>query len=237
MVIDPISFIFLAVTATSLAIILLVVVIVHVQLLQRSHKTEEANFKLRGELSQKPLELLAQAHERALSIIDKANKEANQLLAETATFEDQSKIELKESLAAAERLQQEAFQKAASELEEAYKSSLAEAKNDSIKAISSMTKDIEEDAIAEFKDFTTALEKETIQAEKIAKEKIDERYLELEKEVEAYKIEKFKKVDEDIYRILYRVSELVLSQSIPIDRHKELVLESLEEAKKEQVFQ
>jgi hypothetical protein len=237
MSIDPISFIFLAITACSLAVILLVVVLMYVQTLKRSRQAEEANSNLRSELTQQPLELLAQAHEKALTIIGKANKEANDILAGTTTFEEEAKGSLKESLAAAERLQEEAFQKASQELQGAYQASLAEAKNESIKVLGSITKDIEEDAIAEFKDFTSALEKETIHAEKIAKEKIDEKYLELEKEVEAYKLERYKKMDEEIYKILYKVSELVLSQSIPIDQHKQLVLESLEEAKKEQVFQ
>lgn len=56
------------------------------------------------------------------------------------------------------------------------------------------------------------------------------------KDLEEYKKQKYQKVDEDIYKILYRVSEMVLNQGISYDKHKELVIEALETAKKEQVF-
>ena len=100
-----------------------------------------------------------------------------------------------------------------------------------------MTKDIESDVLADFNEFRASLEKETINSEKFVKEKIDEEYLILQKELEGYKKEQYRKIDQDIYKILYRVSEMVMSQGIPFDKHKQLVLEALDRAKKEQVFQ
>jgi hypothetical protein len=237
MAIDPISLIFLALTAAILAIILLIVVVAYVQSLQKLHKIEETNAHLQNQLNENPIKLSQEAHSKALQIIDQANKEATAILSHTKEYQEHSESSLKDALTSVENLQKEAFQKASQELQTAYSSSLTEAKNEGIKLLGSLTKDIESDAVAEFKDFTAALEKETINAEKIAKQKIDEEYLDLKKELEAYKEERMQKLNEDIYKILYKVSELILSQGISFDRHKQLVIEALEEAKKEQIFQ
>jgi hypothetical protein len=58
----------------------------------------------------------------------------------------------------------------------------------------------------------------------------------LEKEVEAYKQERLKEVDRTANIIIQKVSQKVLNKSIPLEDHNNLIIESLEKAKKEGVF-
>ena len=119
----------------------------------------------------------------------------------------------------------------------AYQNLITQIQEEDINTLKTMTKDIESDVLADFKEFRDVLEKETINSEKVVKEKIDEEYLALEKDLNEYKQKKYQKIDDDIYKILYRVSEMVLNEGIAYDKHKELVMDALETAKKEQVFQ
>ncbi len=236
MLIDPITLIFLALAVAVLASILLILTLAYTRNAQKLHQAEELNNHLQNQLSEKPVKLLESAHEKAQEIIEQANRHATEILASSKTYEDNSNFALKEKLVDLEKQQEAVFNKASAEMKTAYQNLLTQIQEEDINTLKTMTKNIESDILSDFKEFRDSLEKETINSEKVVKEKIDEEYLEIEKELEDYKKQKYAQIDEDIYKILNRVSEMVLSQGISFDKHKQLVLEALETAKKEQVF-
>jgi hypothetical protein len=233
---DPILLIFLAVAIAVLAFVLLMLGIAYSKLSHKVHETAELNRHLQNQLAEKPTKLLESAHEKAQEIISQANAHANEILASSKAYENTSNVALKEKLDQLEKDQAAVFASASQEMKTAYQDLLSQIQEQDMNTLKSMTKDIQEDVLADFKEFRETLEKETINSEKVVKEKIDEEYLVIEKELQDYKRQKYQKIDEDIYKILYRVSEMVLSQGITFDTHKQLVLEALETAKKEQVF-
>lgn len=237
MLIDPISLIFLTLAVTVLAVVLFFLARAYTRNAERLHETEKINAHLQNQLSEKPIKLLEQAHEQAQEIMNQANKKASEILASSKNYEDNSSQVLREKLAELEKQQSLIFTKASEDMKIAYQNMITQIQEKDINTLKTMTKDIESDVIADFKEFRDVLEKETINSEKVVKEKIDEDYLAMEKDLDEYKKAKYQKIDDDIYKILYRVSELVLNQGINYDKHKELVLEALETAKKEQVFQ
>ena len=236
MIVEPISLVFFGASAATLAFALLVMAVSYTKNAHKLMQTEDVNRHLQNQLTEKPVKLLEQAHEQAQEIIQQANRHANDILASTKTYEDSSNANIKQKLADLEKQQEEVFNNASLEMKTAYQNMLTQIQEEDITTLKAMTKDIESDILSDFKEFRGSLEKETINSEKVVKEKIDEEYLEIEKELQEYKQKKYEQVDEDIYKILYRVSEMVLSQGITFDKHKQLVLEALETAKKEQVF-
>ncbi|HVA96345.1 MAG TPA: hypothetical protein VND99_01700 [Candidatus Acidoferrales bacterium] len=237
MLIDPLSLIFLTVAVTVLAIVLFFLARAYTRSAEKLHEMDKVTNQLQNQLAEKPIKLLEQAHQQAQEIIDKANKEASEILASTKGYEDNSNKALKAKLVELEQQQAAVFAKASEDMKIAYQNMITQIQEQDINTLKTMTKDIESDVIADFKEFRDVLEKETINSEKVVKEKIDEEYLAMEKDLEDYKKQKYQKIDDDIYKILYRVSEMVLNQGITYDKHKELVIEALETAKKEQVFQ
>lgn len=201
------------------------------------HETQKANAQLQAQLSEKPIKLLERAHEQAQEIMNQANQKASEIIASSKAYEGTSNQALKDKLTELEKQQASVFTKASEDMKLAYQDMITQIQEQDINTLKSMTKDIESDVLADFKEFRDVLEKETINSEKVVKEKIDEEYLVLQKDLEEYKRQKYQKVDDDIYKILYRVSEMVLNEGIQYDKHKELVLDALETAKKEQVFQ
>ena len=218
MIIDPIAIIFFTVTVSVLAGVIFFLARSYAKTAEKLHDLEEA-------------------HHKSQEIIDQANKQANEILASSKVYENNSNQALKDKLAMLEKQQEGVFSKASEDMKVAYQNMITQIQEQDLNTLKSMTKDIESDVIADFKEFRDVLEKETINSEKIVKGKIDEEYLTMQKDLDEYKKKKYQKVDEDIYKILYRVSEMVLNQGISYDKHKELVIEALETAKKEQVFQ
>jgi hypothetical protein len=236
MLIDPLSLLFLIVAVVVLAGVLVFLVRSYTRSEQQLHEIQKANNELQTRLSEQPVKLLEQAHEQAQGIITAANKQASEILAGSKTYEDNSSKAMKEKLSELEKQQSEVFVKASENMKIAYQNMITQIQEQDINTLKNMTKDIQSDVLADFKEFRDDLEKETLNSEKIAKEKIDEEYLAMQKDLDEYKKQKYQKIDEDIYKILYRVSEMVLNQGISYDKHKELVIEALETAKKEQVF-
>jgi|GEM_PF-1835907 len=58
----------------------------------------------------------------------------------------------------------------------------------------------------------------------------------LEKEVEAYKQSRLKQTEQTVARIVQKVSQDILNKSLSLEDHQNLLIESLEKAKKEGIF-
>jgi hypothetical protein len=237
MLIDPLAIIFFTLTVSVLAGVIFFLAREYSKTSQRLHELEKANNNIQSQLSQQPVKLLEEAHQKAQEIIELANKQATEILASSKVYENNSNQALKDKLSMLEKQQENVFTKASDDMKVAYQNMITQIQEQDINTLKTMTKEIESDVAADFKEFRDILEKETINSEKIVKEKIDEEYLSIEKDLENYKKQKYQKIDEDIYKILYRVSEMVLNEGISYDKHKELVIDALETAKKEQVFQ
>lgn len=237
MTIDPIAVTFFTVTVCVLAGVIFFLARSYAKTAEKLHELQKTTNDMQNQLAQQPTKLLEEAHQKAQEIITEANKQATEILASSKVYEDNSNQELKGKLAMLEKQQESVFTKASQDMKIAYQNMITQIQENDINTLKNMTKDIESDVVADFKEFRDVLEKGTINSEKIVKEKIDEEYLTMEKDLEEYKKQKYQKIDEDIYKILYRVSEMVLNQGISYDKHKELVIDALVTAKKEQVFQ
>ena len=106
-------------------------------------------------------------------------------------------------------------------------------KDQDINLFSTITKTIEKDVAQEMQTFRAVLEKETVSSQKIIETKLQEQYATVGKEVQEYKIQQMTKVDNHIIELVQKTTTLALGKSLSIENHQELVLEALEEAKKQ----
>jgi len=99
-----------------------------------------------------------------------------------------------------------------------------------------VSKEIEKGVEAQAKDYQKILEIETVGAEKVVAAKIEEGYIKAEKDVEVYKQKLMDKAREEIVVIIAEASQELLGKTITIDDQTELIMQALEEAKKQHVF-
>ena len=88
----------------------------------------------------------------------------------------------------------------------------------------------------EVKNFKESMEDLTSSSEKLVQKKIDSDYFHVKKEIQNYKKNALQKIDQGIYAILERISNLVLGKALSLSEHEDLIEKSLEKAKKEGVF-
>ena len=69
-----------------------------------------------------------------------------------------------------------------------------------------------------------------------ATESINQKIVQTEKNIEDYKKEKLKELDQKIYQIIGEVAKKTIGKAIDISSHEQLVMEALEKAKKEKIL-
>lgn len=68
------------------------------------------------------------------------------------------------------------------------------------------------------------------------KQRADEDYSKVKQELEEYKKERLKEIDENIYELLLSVSKETIGKTLSLEDHQELIIKALEDAKKEKVL-
>lgn len=84
--------------------------------------------------------------------------------------------------------------------------------------------------------FRQALEMETTKGQKLVTDKLAAEYDQVIKQVVDYKKEKLALADAEVNKIVHEVFEKIAGKLIPVSQQQELVMQALEEAKKDHVF-
>ena len=180
--------------------------------------------------------LLDEARVKATQIIDSANNKALDIISKVTLSANASSESFRENLSRTSFAQIKEFEKASSDFTALYFQILQDLKTKNIEVFQNVSKDIEINTAAEMKNFKESMQKLTILSQTEIKKKIDIDYEALKTEIENYKNAKLQKVDQEIYELLEKVSELVLGKALSLSEHEDLIEKSLEKAKKEGVF-
>jgi len=175
-------------------------------------------------------------HKKEAEILEEARQKAAKIIADAHLVDDNAQNEVQEQLKTLSLNKIKDFEKTSTDLFRVYKQELEDLKLNTLKIVNNITKDIENDTIKELKDFKEILKKETYASQKIVEQKIEQQYAETEKEIEAYKEDRIKKVEDEIYNILQNVSKLVLGKAISLQDHEQLVIDALNKIKEEKVL-
>ena len=223
MTITPIIFFGMVATIFILSIALVAVVFYFSKVIKKQHDKNDM-----GDLSE--------THQKAAKIIDEANNRALDIINKTNLSTDIASDNFNQEVKRIASLQIKEFEKATSDFLKLYTQVLQDLKSKNIEVFQNVSKDIEVNTIGEIKNFIESMEALTVSSEKLVKKKIDTDYLTIKKEIENYREEELKKIDQEIYRLLEKVSKLVLGKALSLSEHEDLIEKSLEKAKKEGVF-
>lgn len=202
--------------------------------LQREKERSQETIK--AEAYEKATRILEKAKKESLKLISDSNNEAQKILGEAHELSDESKKVLEDGLQSISQRQHQALEKTSNDLLAYYKGIVDQQKQSSLDTLSRVSKDMEEKILEEVDDFGEVLRKETVETQKQVEQKISRKYEDLEKELESYREKQLKKIDERVFELIARVTKLVLGRAISLEEHQSMVLEALEEAKKEGVF-
>jgi len=173
---------------------------------------------------------------RAAKMIDDANNKALDIINKANLSGADASENFNQEIVRIASTQIKEFEKTTSEFTKLYSQVLSDLKIKNIEVFQNVSKDIETDTMAEIKNFRDSVEKLTVSSQKLVKEKIGIDFAEVEKEIENYKAEELKKIDDKIYTLLEKVAKEVLGKALSLSEHENLITKALEKAKKESVF-
>lgn len=189
------------------------------------------NAYLKNQDTAKTEEILSEAHDRAIIIIDEANKKAASLLTESQTLSNTASDTLEKKLDQAADMNAQEMKKASEQLLNLYKDALQKIGSEDIKNATNISRDIDSITEKQLGQFTDVLAKETINSEKMVEEKINKQYQAIETELQAYKDRRLKDVDDNILQIIQSVTEVVLQKQLSIEEQEQLVYDALTKMK------
>jgi hypothetical protein len=182
---------------------------------------EEEEKALEGER----LRVLEDAKTQAKQIILDAQKRSGQLIAEAASFGAQTKELLAAELEKLQTAELGYYQKALEETKLQAQSSLA-----------GLSKDVKEEVGRQIDTVNTSLASEIQKTQAETRRVLLGAYKKMEDEVEAYKVERLKKVDERIFDLLKDASVKAIGKLLSPEDHEDVVIKALEDAKRENVL-
>ena len=114
---------------------------------------------------------------------------------------------------------------------------IAEAYGEEIQKIAGeIAIEFKNEAVIELARFKKELEEKIINVEGAAEKVLDSEYEEIKVEIERYRTSKMAQIDATAREILTDVTKKVMGKSIDLRAHEDLVIEALENAKRQNLF-
>lgn len=221
MYINPVLYIFLVASVIVLSVILVSLVISYLFSVKRLTNLEKEQDKLYQETKQKQQEA-----------IFAAQNTANQIIDEATDIGHYTKTTLDDAIASIKHHEEEILAQESEKFIKEYDSQARELKDEGIKRLQSVSDDISKYIDSYFKLLTDTLTAQTSKSHEEVENKIKGEYENLEKELADYKKRQIEKIDNNISKMLLNISKLAFGSSLPIEKHENIVIEALEEAKK-----
>lgn len=205
--------------ASALVLLLIGLIIAYLRLIGKVVTLKEERKKESG------LATIEQAQASAQKMIEDARIQAQQVISSAQVFTNNQAGVLQKEIRNATR---------ANSIK--YEESLKLVQNESIKMLSNIPKDISVALDTQLVNIRATIQTEIEKASSDAKVQVDNVYKRAEEEVQNYKLQRLKQIDDSIMSILEEVSRKVLAKQISHDEHEKLVAKALEEAKEQHVF-
>jgi len=151
-------------------------------------------------------------------ILEDAAYEANQIIAGTKYLATSTKDAMDLALKKMEGSMQNEANTTSGEFTKSYAASLQQVAKQSLADFQNVTKTMEEELQKQTREFRDSL------------------LPQLEKDLDDYKKLRLQQADRTVTHIIQEVSQQILNKSLPLEDHQRLLLEALEKAKKEGVF-
>jgi vacuolar-type H+-ATPase subunit H len=205
-------------------------------LLKKLRLIEKENTYLKNQMQGRALHLIQEARDNAVHILEDAHVKAQRIIQSAKDYEAGLDKRIDTQLDTTSHHYKEVFDKTNQELLKTYEEMLRRLKEDNVNLLQNVSKDIEKEVMTEVKDFTGIMAKGTLDTQKEVEAKINASFAKVQSELETYKTDQYRKLDEQIYTIIQMTVSQVLGRTLRMEDHQQLVLDALKEAKTSVMF-
>lgn len=182
------------------------------------------------------LELVQQAQKQANAIVERAVESAKHILFETEYIKHDITKEMQDSLQKVAEETIKMVQGRSAESEKEFRTIVDEIKTDFAKEASQKLDAIEKVTKEETDDFKNILRQETLGAQEVIGRKINEDFESVRREIADYKKTKLDEIEKNIHAILRQVILDAVGAGATLQVQEDLIMQSLENAKKTGFF-
>lgn len=187
------------------------------------------NEKMEESAYQNALKILDRARADSLKILGRAQSKAQSVLSTTYSISKESKEKLDSNLQDMYEKQEKSLLNLTKELLESYRGAIEEGKEENIRTLYEATESMKNEALKGVSEFKDVIKKETLEARGQLEEKIKSEYTGVEEEIEAYKEERLKNLNNKIFDILANVYSEVIKQDLDQVKHEKLIISMLKD--------
>lgn len=198
-----------------------------------SKKVKLQESTVKQEAYTKALSILEEAKDSSLKIVEDANKRAQVLLGDVQLVTDDVRRDLNDQLQALADKHIQALSSTNDEFIDNFKKALGNESQKTTDVLEQTTTIVRDALLSEVDQFKDILRKETFETEEQVKNKIQDEYTAVRDELIEYKKSKLAAIDTKIYEIVYEVVSNVTGKALDVDSQQEIVIQFLEQAKKE----
>jgi hypothetical protein len=182
-------------------------------------------------------EKIEKANTEALSIIDEASKKSAEMLAIMKVDVDEIRTKMQGSLRATADTHTNAVEQSINDINADYEKFLdqlrVQVKSDTQKMVDTVVTK----SNSEIAGFVDTLKRGTVEAQEKFQQDLHNEFSNALKGIKEYREEQLRLVENSINRIIIKVTRAVLAEAISVTDHEKTIFESLERAKKEEVFE
>lgn len=199
---------------------------------RKEKKIEEKSMHV----SQNYDQLVQEAKAKAKAIIDQAGMEAATILAQSQNTKLNLDMKSEETFKKITDEQMQLLRTNSEEYFRSYTSSLEEVKHHYASLLEQMLADIRDSTQKEIQELKAILKNQLTQSQGSVTKQMQDDFMKAQIEINEYKKHELERIDKSMNDLLIRVSEEILGKMIPIRDHQQLIIDSLEMAKKEGMF-
>lgn len=193
-------------------------------------------FKHKLDAYDEATKILNEARMSSLGILRNAHKKALNTLENSSIFNKSLRREVEESVERLVHKHLSSIEDLSKEMEEIYRKTAQTQKERNISTLQDATETMQKEILEGVSDFKETLRQETIETQEMVRAEIKQEYDKLKKELDDYRTDELKKIDEDMMKIVTIAAQKIIGKSLDTDTREDLVIQSLEQAKKEGVF-
>ncbi len=223
----PTEFLLAIAPMTVLSLALAAVAVSYIFLLIRLDKSEKDKVYLQSKIRDHASDILKEAHEKRLKIINEAVEKARSIIKETETFNIDVKAKFNADLYEFRSSQEKLLTLKSEELSRLYEQFTRDVRRQIEEQFKIIAKNTENQAINGIGELREILEAERVFMRKQLEVKVDEEYKKSKQHIEEYKIDQMKKIDKKVFDVLQVLIREVLGKSISLKEHEELVQKAL----------
>lgn len=216
---DPTIIYVLSLVVAAFSLLTIALVVLYIKLLLKYQSVKEIAEKKAETVN------LEETQKRAKLMIEEARVKAGEIITQAEIFTTNQKNSLLDEI-----------NKSSQAYIDKYQQALKFAEEEAIRMISGIPDQVKSEVSVRIEKFTSGIEAELLSAQKSIQGAVRESYQKAESEIESYKLERLKQVDESIMKMVEDVSRKVLAKEITSDEHEKLVIKALERAKEENIL-